>query len=236
MPWGLGNRRRRCTQLADCQGQGADHQEAGLASGRPAGRSALRARRRLLGLGARVHSPPHTVCTQRHAHLHALSSHAHIRVLSCTLPRIRACTPHVRFHTLSSHAHIYVLSCTLTHTHTHARSCTRAHTGPHTCSCPACSLHSHTHTHTHTHTHMGEHGCGDTSASGVRGQRPRSWRKHPLGVSTAHKSLLCCRKKAGGVQRAGPTRRMRCAGQRPVSGGAVGVRGRWVFPVLLVPV
>ena len=48
---------------------------------------------------------------------------------------------------------------------------------------------------THTHTHTGEHGFEDTSASGVRGRRPRSWRKHPLGVSAAHKRLLCYRKR-----------------------------------------
>ena len=176
MPWGLGNRRRRCTQLADCQGQGADHQEAGLASGRPAGRSALRARRRLLGLGARVHSPPHTVCTQRHAHLHTLSSHAHIRVLSCTLPRIRACTPHVRFHTLSSHAHIRVLSCTLSriractqhvrfhtlssHAHIHVLSCTlpRIHACTHARSLSYPQL-SRSHTCALMHTYPYSHSC-----------------------------------------------------------------------------
>ena len=163
MPWGLGNRRRRCTQLADGQGQGADHQEAGLASGRRAGRSALRARRRLLRPGARVHSAPHTVCTHRHAHLHALSSHAHTRVRSCTLTHTLML---VRAHVLTP-VHIHVLAQRALSTHTH----------------------------THTHTHTGEHSCEDTSALGVRGRRPRSWRKHPLGVSAAHKRLLCYRKR-----------------------------------------
>ena len=201
MPWGLGNRRRRCTQLADGQGQGADHQEAGLASGRRAGRSALRARRRLLRPGARVHSAPHTVCIHRHAHLHALSSHAHTRVRSCTLTHTLML---VRAHVLTP-VHIHVLA-------------QRALS-----------------THTHTHTHGRARLRGHFSVGGEGAEAPLL-EKAPSGCERSSQASFVLQKEGGGVQRAGPTRRTRCAGQRLVSSGAVGVRGRWVFPVLLVPV
>ena len=117
------------------------------------------------GPGAHVQGPPHTgtclhtdTCLPSHTQL----SRSHTCALMHTYTHTCACT-HARLlpYTQLSHSH----TCALMHTYPYSHSRLLIHTCSHWfpySSCPPCSLHS--------HTHMGEHSCGDTSASGVRWQ------------------------------------------------------------------
>lgn len=158
------------------------------------------------GPGARVRSPTHTG----------------------TCLHTETCLPS---HTQLSHSH----TCALLHTHPHSHSWSFVHTCSHRCTYMFLPSVLSLLTHTHTHTWQAQLRAL-FSVGGEAAEAPLLEKAPPVCECSSQASFVLQKEGGAGVRRAGPTCRTRCVGQRPASGGTVGVRGGWVFPVLLVPV
>lgn len=80
-------------------------------------------------------------------------------------------------------------------------------------------------THTHTHTQL----RALFSVGGEGAEAPLLEKAPPVCECSSQASFVLQNERVGGVRRAGPTCRTRCAGQRPASGGTVGVRADGCF-------